>query len=247
MRGVLAFDVRSSWSSDPAFGLDLDEAGSYSEALMKYHRRNAVMIALCLAGSLMLESQTRADFAEMKLQSQPGDFIGQGGTFDVIYHPTEISAQIIQTLPAGPAELQFVLGNVDPSNDFTLAYFGTNMLGIPIQPGVYGLPGNTAQRSVFAQPGHPGLDISFQNRGSNTLTGNFTITDVSFYTDASNHLQIATFNASFEQHSEGLTPALFGTFTFQSSAVPEPTASGLVIIGGTLVVVWIGFRGQFVS
>ena len=203
------------------------------------HSLKAVILALCLTGSLMFGSQARADFAEMTLQSQPGDFIGQGGTYDIIYPANEISAQIRRTLPAGPAELLFVLGDVTPSNDFTLAFFGTDMLGIPIQPGVYGVPGNTAQRADFAEPGHAGLDISFQNRGSNTLTGNFTITDVSFFQDANNNLQIGSFNASFEQHSEGATPALFGTFTFRSSAVPEPTTWALAGIGGAMLMAWL--------
>jgi hypothetical protein len=46
------------------------------------------------------------------------------------------SAQVRRTLPAGPAELLFVLGHVVPSpNTFALAFFGTDMLGIPIQNG----------------------------------------------------------------------------------------------------------------
>jgi hypothetical protein len=199
------------------------------------HPRTAASLALCLIGSLMFVPKARADFAELTLQSQPGDFIGQGGTYDIIYPANEISAQIRRTLPAGPAELLFVLGDSSPPNTFALAFFGTDMLGIPIQPGVYGFPGNTAQRADFAQPGHAGLDISFQNRGSNTLTGNFTITDVSFFRDASNQLQIGTFNASFEQHSEEATPALFGTFAFRSSAIPEPATWALAGIGGAML------------
>jgi hypothetical protein len=174
----------------------------------------------------------------LTLQSQPGDFIGQGGTYDIVYPSNEISAQIRRSLPAGPAELLFDLGHVSPTNTFALLFFGTDQLGIPIQPGIYGIPGNTAQRADFAQPGHPGLDVGFQNRGSNTLTGNFTITDVSFFHDASNQLQIGSFMASFEQHSEGATPALFGTFTFRSSAVPEPPVLMLAAIGGILVIAW---------
>lgn len=183
-------------------------------------------------------SAARADFAELTLQSQPGDFIGQGGTYDIVYPSNEISAQIRRSLPSGPAELLFVLGHSSPDNTFALLFFGTDQLGIPIQPGVYGLPGNTAQRADFAQPGHPGLDVSFQGRGSNTLTGNFTITDVSFFHDSNNQLQVGSFMASFEQHSGGATPALFGTFTFRSSAVPEPPVLMLAAIGGVLVIAW---------
>jgi hypothetical protein len=175
-----------------------------------------------------LTPTAQAQVATLSLQSQPGDFIGQGQTLTINYPPNEISAQIRRTIAGGaPAELLFVLGHVTPSpNTFALLFFGTDQLGIPIQPGIYGLPGNTAQRADFAQPGHPGLDVSFQNRGSNTLTGNFTITNVSFFTDGLGNQQVGSFAASFEQHSEGATPALFGQFNF--TAVPEPSTLALV-------------------
>jgi len=177
--------------------------------------------------------------AHLTLQSQPGDFIGQGGNFDISYDTAlgaTISPQIRRTLAGSPAELLCVIDGAPapPTNTFGLLFFGTDQLGIPIQPGTYGLPGNTAQRADFATPGHAGLDVSFQNRGSNTLTGNFTISDVSFYLDTGNVKRIGSFAASFEQHSEGATPALFGTFTFNDSrrpaSVPEPTAA--VLLGG---------------
>jgi hypothetical protein len=180
-----------------------------------------------------LAEECRAGSAHLVLHSQPGDFIGQGQDWDVTYTSSEASAQIRKSLPSGsPAELLFVLDNgtsIPPtSNTFALLFFGTDQLGIPIQPGVYGLPGNTAQRADFAQPGHPGLDVSFQNRGSNTLTGNFTITDVTFFTDSTGALQVGGFAATFEQHSEGAAPALFGSFTY-GTVVPEP--SGLFLLG----------------
>lgn len=176
----------------------------------------------------------RAQIATLSIQSQPGDYIGAGQTLTINYpsDPSDLfSAQIRRTLADGsPAELLFVLGHVSPDpNTFALLFFGTDALGIMIQPGVYGLPGNTAERADFAQAGHPGLDVSFQNRGSNTLTGNFTITDASFYTDQTGTLQIGHFAASFEQHSEGATPALFGQFSY--TAVPEPSV--LTIVGLT--------------
>jgi hypothetical protein len=183
----------------------------------------------------------RADVAHLTLDSQTGDFIGQGHSFDVTYTTPgtqTISAQIRRTLADGsPAELLFLVDQNNPgTNTFGLLFFGTDQLGIPIQPGTYGVPGNTAQRADFAQPGHAGLDVSWQNRGSNTLTGNYTINAVTFLRDSSNVLRIATFDVTFEQHSEGATPALFGHFTFQSSlaAVPEPSPLVLVGLGGPL-------------
>jgi len=178
--------------------------------------------AWCLVGVLLagvfFAGQAAAATAHLTLQSQPGDFIGQGGNYDITYDNPD--AQVRSSLATGePAELLFVVGQVTPEpNTFALLFFGTNQLGIPMQPGTY----TNAERADFASPGHPGLDVSFQNRGSNTLTGSFTVTDATF---SANHT-ILSFSASFEQHSEGATPALFGTFTY---AVPEP-GSSLVLV-----------------
>ena len=197
-------------------------------------------IAACLATAPIGAAAQLS--AHLTLQSQPGDFIGQGQTVDLQYTTPgamTVTAQIRRTLAGGePGELLFVVDQNGPTNTFGLLFFGTDQLGIPIQPGTYGVPGNTAQRADFAQPGHPGLDVSFQNRGSNTLTGNFTVNDVSFYLDAGNVKRIGSFDANFEQHSEGATPALFGRFTFNdsrrpSAAVPEP--GSFALLGGLAV------------
>jgi hypothetical protein len=176
-----------------------------------------------------------AQFAQLTLQSQKGDFIGQGGTYDITYTPQNsqsFSVQVRRTIgsPALPAELLFVMGTTTSGSDntFALLSFGTDQLGIPIQPGFY----PDAERADFASPGHPGLDVSFQNRGSNTLTGAFTISEVTF--GANNAIE--TFSASFEQHSEGASPALFGTFIYSAVGVPEPSVFALMIcVAGTFV------------
>ncbi|MFO0951745.1 MAG: PEP-CTERM sorting domain-containing protein [Isosphaeraceae bacterium] len=203
--------------------------------------RLAPALALALViGPSAWGRRAEADLiAHLVLNSQPGDFIGQGKSFDITYTAPgtqTVSAQIRRTVAGGaPGELLFVLDqNVQGTNTFALLFFGTDQLGIPMQPGVYGLPGNTAQRADFAAPGHAGLDVSFQNRGSNTVTGNFTVTEATFYQDAGNVTRIGRFAATFEQHSEGATPALFGSFTFQDTslaAVPEPSTLALAAVG----------------
>jgi hypothetical protein len=185
----------------------------------------------------------RADFVHLTLQSQPGDFIGQGKNFDLTYDTAQgdtISPQIRRRLPDGsPAELLWVLNKPGPDNTFALLFFGTDALGIPIQPGNY----PNARRADFAPPGFAGLDVSFQNRGSNQVFGSFTITDVTFSADLT---KILTFDATFEQHSENPNaPALFGHFQFNEpiAAVPEP--SSLVLLGlGAVAVVGLARRGR---
>ena len=78
--------------------------------------------------------------ARLTLDSEPGDFIGQGGQFDILYDSVAdtVSAQVRRRLGDGsPAELLWVLDSPAPGNQFALVFFGTDALGIPIQPGVY--------------------------------------------------------------------------------------------------------------
>jgi hypothetical protein len=112
-------------------------------------------------------------------------------------------------------------------NTFAILDFSTNQLGIPIQPEFY----SDAQRASFAAPGHPGLDLSFQNRGCNTLGGSFLVNEATFSPDG---LTVDTFSAAFEEHYEGAEPALFGRFDFEANPappVPEPGTLMLVSMG----------------
>jgi VCBS repeat-containing protein len=67
------------------------------------------------------------------------------------------------------------------------------------------------------QGGVPGLNVSGNGRGSNTLTGNFTVTQALYAADG----KVLRFAASFEQHSEGLAPALTGEIKFNQGDGPS--------------------------
>ena len=201
---------------------------SIGEAQMIRMSKRAVLTLIFVVNGLCLAQEVWATpTAHLFLESEPGDYIGQGLNFDITYTPSNSAfffPQIRRTIgsPGEPAELLFVLGTVTGGldNTFALLFFGTDGLGIPMQPGFF----PDAERADFASPGHPGLDISFQNRGCNTLTGDFTVHDVAFSSAAAvaTGSSIERFAASFEQHCEGFSPALLGTFSYQAFAVPEP-------------------------
>ena len=79
-----------------------------------------------------------------------------------------------------------------------------------------------ASRYPFNGAG-PGLDVSGDGRGCNTLTGEFTVTAAAFRPSGA----MRYFGANFIQHCEGATPALRGTFEYR---VPygDVTAPGRV-------------------
>jgi uncharacterized delta-60 repeat protein len=136
------------------------------------------------------------------LNSQPGDYIGQGQT----------------------------LGYTQATGQFSVSRNSDQGISISYQdafnPAVYwyldfAAPGNAVltvgqylnvQRYPFQATSQPGLSVYGEGRGCNTLTGNFTVTDV-LYDSAGNVLHFA---ANFEQHCEGMTPALFGTIQYEA-------------------------------
>ena len=205
--------------------------------------------AACTAALALITSVgASAQYAHLTLQSQPGDFIGQGQNYDITYNPAGIGggrifASILPSSTGGLPDFarfsfyQFTQNPFSVINSGSLD-FSSQGLGVPLTPGTY----TDAQRAAGAAAGHPGLDVSFDGRGSNTLTGNFTVTDFTYSTVTSpfsTTYTIDTFAATFEQHSEGRTPALFGTFTYSANgpaAVPEASTTfsfGLLLaLGG---------------
>src|SRR5262249_15582273 len=102
-----------------------------------------------------------------------------------------------------------------------------------LTPGVY----LDAMRFPFEDPGHPGLDVSGNGRGSNTLTGRFAVYDLAFAGTV-----LTNFAAAFEQHSEGAAPALVGwvmlntTFGAGGGVLANDTdTEGDLLLSATLV------------
>lgn len=85
--------------------------------------------------------------------------------------------------------------------------FRTTQLGVPMTPGIYEM----AERAPFATQGHPGLDISGDGRGCNTVSGRFQVHE---YTLTNGTVTSATM--TFEHHCEAsTTTVLNGCVHFQ--------------------------------
>ncbi|MEU4876647.1 hypothetical protein [Streptomyces sp. NPDC021608] len=93
--------------------------------------------------------------------------------------------------------------------------------GRVLAPGVY----TGATRHPFNGPNEPGLDLSGNGRGCNTLTGEFTVADVEFGPQG----YVRKLDATFEQHCEGGVAAARGEVHIDNPAPPAPLDLGLAV------------------
>ncbi|MEV0695693.1 hypothetical protein [Streptomyces sp. NPDC050388] len=91
--------------------------------------------------------------------------------------------------------------------------------GQALAPGQY----TGATRYPFNEAAEPGLDLSGNGRGCNTLTGSFTVSDVVFGPNG----YVQRLDATFEQHCEGGTAALRGEVHIDNPAPPAELDLGL--------------------
>ena len=82
-----------------------------------------------------------------------------------------------------------------------------------------------ATRWPFEAPGDPGLAFTDEDRGCNTLTGRFVVDSLLVVSDT----VVRYLHATFEQHCEGVTPALHGEVSVVANPWranrPTPTTS----------------------
>ncbi|MDX3452149.1 hypothetical protein PV396_09390 [Streptomyces sp. ME02-8801-2C] len=93
--------------------------------------------------------------------------------------------------------------------------------GKTLTPGTY----TGATRHPFNEPTQPGLDLGGNGRGCNTLTGEFTISDVEFGPQG----YVKKLDAVFEQHCEGSTPAARGEIHINNPEPPAELDLGLAV------------------
>jgi hypothetical protein len=137
------------------------------------------------------DGTTPASGRYVYLQSDAGDYIGQGQTY--LYTPADatLSAStnggLFQVSVSGPARWT---GEFKAMSELT-----------QLQPGYYG----DLQRYPFHNQTKGGLSWSGEGRGCNTLTGWFVVDQVSYVGGALDSIKLR-----FEQHCDGGTPALRG-------------------------------------
>jgi len=159
---------------------------------------SALIITLMLAGCGGVSNGVRRAGISVPLegnyvvlQSDKGDFVGQGQTYT--YTPAD--AHINVKAKGGHLYITIV-GDERWSGNFQVP---DNLK--QLQPGYY----DGLKRYPFHNPVKGGLDWSGEGRGSNKLTGWFAIDSVTYDNNV-----LTAINIRFEQHSEGASPALHG-------------------------------------
>lgn len=141
--------------------------------------------------------------------SQANDYIGLGQ--EVTFTAADGTFAVSPNFSNG-AQVRFVTPSF--THFWTLNLAAAN--NVLLQPGAY----ENAQRWPFQTAGLPGLDFSGDGRGCNTLTGRFDVLEI--VRDATG--AITQLAANWEQHCEGMAPALFGQVRYNSDVPVTRTA-----------------------
>jgi hypothetical protein len=135
------------------------------------------------------------------MNSQPGDFVGQGQSYDFTPANSTITASIIRD---GVIASGVQITVTAPAQFWTLSFAAPSPGWLV--PGTY----TGATRWPFQAPGTPGLDVSGDGRGADTIAGQFTVTQAVY--DASGN--VVSFAVSFTQYADGFSSALTGQVDF---------------------------------
>jgi hypothetical protein len=146
-------------------------------------------------GTLFLDG----DVSPVRDWVHPGADVITNGTWNVyVYSNTAHNYLRVDVTPTNSA--QGLWWDVELSSQ---------QLGTPLAVGTY----TNAQRAAFATAGHPGLDVSGDGRGCNTVAGDFQIHDIVWDTAGLRKL-----NASFHQRCEAGTSVLRGMVSYERPA-----------------------------
>lgn len=177
---------------------------------MKYFR---ILWLMILATALM--AAANAQETSLRLIGEPGDFVL--GNQTKFLTPADGTFHVSKNFDNGVSLVfdgnQFV--------EFWLVDFAAPSQQL-LTVGTY----SGAVRFPFQDFNQAGLSIAGDGAGCNTLTGNFTVLEINY--GANN--DILSFDATFEQHCEGVAAALRGEFRFNAHPVVTLTSPAHLIV-----------------
>ncbi len=155
-------------------------------------------------------NQSTGPYSVLQMRSDSGDFIGAGQTYYLGTADGTFSAS------GSAPSVTVSFNNTDHSQNWNLVF--TAPTGSNLQVGAYSNATGTASSN------HAGISIFGDGRGTSNVSGNFTVSEISF--DAGGALE--SFRASFVQHADGNSAALTGVIAYRSKSA---VTSSLLVFG----------------
>lgn len=156
------------------------------------------------------------------MNSEPGDYIGQG--IEQLYTSNDSSITGNLSDDGGG----FFGSAIQGAYDHWWYVDLTAPAGEQLAVGSY----ENAERYPFNSYGHPGLSVYGDGRGCNTLTGRFDVNELQRAATG----ELLVFEATFEQHCEGGTPALYGRIRIENPPPPPDTTPPTLSLPGDMTV-----------
>jgi hypothetical protein len=166
------------------------------------------------------------------MNSEPGDYIGQG--VEQLYTSDDSTIQGSFSQDGGGFFASVIQGNYDH-------WWYVDLAAAPGEPFVEGSY-TGALRYPF-NDGAPGLSVSGDGRGCNTLTGQFDVNEIARASTG----ELLVFDATFEQHCEGGDPALFGRLRIENPPPPPDETPPTLNLPGEITVEGTDTSGTNVS
>lgn len=171
--------------------------------------RTGLRVALgAVLASLALAAPAGAASLDAVVMYSDGDYIGQGETR--IYHPGNAQIEV----GGSTGDLTVGVSGGSLGDSFSLNFAAPP--GEVLAPGVY----DDAQRAPFREAGRPGIDISGDGRGCNTVAGRFEVRAFDVTEDG----LLQRLWIVYEHHCEGGTAALFGEVRLGVAGPESPLA-----------------------
>ena len=219
------------------------------------------VISTVVVTALMMAQMTasaQVPITKLSTTSDPGDYIGGTGPHSFTPSDGQFFANASSATTGGLADAVEINFNSNDNSQRWELRFSTRAMGNPMTPGFY----DKAEREAFAEPGHPGIDISANANGCDVITGNFTVIDAVFDYSAG-QIRTVSFAVQFEQHCEAGPAALRGTLYYNytpplapailtDSVLPDgqvnhPFSVVFLLVGGTPPISWAIAGGQLPS
>jgi hypothetical protein len=182
-------------------------------ALARHHKsRHAFVCSItAFVFSVFAQNANAADSFRLVTNGPAGEYIS-GGQPKLFVSPAQnqFPDPSDRSAPSGTDYFRFFA--TYGGGEFISVTVATNGLNRNLASGAYA----DAERAPFATAGHPGLDVTMQGRGCNTVSGSFVIHSVNIAPDQS----VDFIDVSFSQLCEGQLPALVGRFTYSAAGLP---------------------------